>query len=79
MASLSATLMVIRKDVASNKKPYAVVDPDNGGSFCIWPKVGDQAASKIVESLPVGKLITLDNVGLFNGLTVYGNTKVTIA
>jgi hypothetical protein len=64
------------KTETSNGKPYRVAKPNNGGSFCIFPKTGDAKAAKIVAALPTSGNVTLQNVGLYEGIIVYGDSVV---
>lgn len=83
MASVTVSVTLVATERAASKefttssgKPYRVVQPDNGGSFCIFPKAGDDAAAKIVAALPKEGAVVLGNVGLHEGVLVYGDSTV---
>ncbi len=65
-----------KKFKTSNGKPYRVVQPSNGGAFCVFPKVGDTKAAKLVAALPKEGSVVLGNVGLHEGVIVYGDSTV---
>lgn len=80
MASFSVVVTIVPsksgKTETSNGKPFRVVQPDNGGKFCIFPKSGDAKAAKLVASLPEAGEVAIHNVGLFENIIVYGNSVV---
>jgi hypothetical protein len=74
---VSIKLNVARTGISVNNKPYAVVKPAHGGSFCVFPKVGEPKAYEIVSGLKTGPQ-TLNNVGIGDGfILVYPDTVVS--
>lgn len=80
MASFSVVVTLVPsksgKTETSTGKPYRVVSPAHGGKFCLFPKNGDAKAAKLVAALPTEGEVALTNVGLHEGIIVYGDTVV---
>jgi len=76
--NVSVSVLISKVSKTIKGKPYAVVAAPKGGNFCIFPKVGDQAAADKVEVLTAGKYTTFDGVAIYGGgVIVYGDTKVS--
>jgi hypothetical protein len=78
MSATTVSVMIAKVSKTTKGKPYAASAASKGGNFCIFPKVGDEKAAKLVAGLEAGKFATLENVAIYNGgVIVYGDTVVS--